>query len=156
MIEYWKARRYAYKLNTTLYRDIVHQAYVKYFERTGLDLFQQPNRKIMRVVRNSYYELLREYSYKRGSKNSYTRYYYEFIEHGDNYAVTKTTPEDILIGNQLEERLADVIEDFKYPVVARDVIDLARQGYSPKEISTSLNLAKSSVNRYIAKTCDKL
>lgn len=50
---YWRARGYAYRLvGTATYPDLVHDAYVLWFDKTGQNLFEQDSRLVTKVIKN--------------------------------------------------------------------------------------------------------
>lgn len=52
-VNYRKARRYALKLGGGL--DLVHDAFVLWWDKTKKSLFDEPNGKMLRIIKNTYY-----------------------------------------------------------------------------------------------------
>lgn len=52
-VNYRKARRYALKLGAGL--DLVHDAFVLWWDKTNRSLFDEPNGKMCRIIKNLYY-----------------------------------------------------------------------------------------------------
>lgn len=144
MIEnYNKARKYLYKIDSNLYKDVLHDAYLNYFRRTGLNLFERSNTNVIGVVKNQYFETLRKGMFKKNG----VRQPFQFTEFED-HRYTSTTPEDILIGEEALSSIKNRIRTFEKPEIATAVLDLRYGGYSTEEISEQLGLSTLQVNRY--------
>lgn len=143
MINYYKARAYLYKLDPNKYKDLLHESFLTYFDRTGRNLFEENNRKVITVVRNQYYDSLRERMYKING----VRYAYEFLEYEES--VTITTPLDYLIRQETYDRMVASLKKFTNPPLATAIFNLKIQGYSASEISKEVNLNQVNVRRYI-------
>ena len=140
---YNKARGYLYKIDHNIYKDVLHDAYLSYYRRTGLNLFERSNGNVIGVVRNEYFENLRRRMFKRNGE----RFPYQFTDF-DNHTFTPTTPEDIMIAEETKQQIYNRVNSFRSPKTAKDVLELREQGYETKEISEILGLSIPQVKRY--------
>lgn len=144
MIEnYNKARRYLYRLTPDHYKDVLHEAFVLYHRRTELNLFEQSNTNVIGVVRNTFYEMLREKSYKKNG----VRMSFKFVEYEEQSS--NISPIDILIGKEAHGILVNRLKTFKDPELATEIFNLRLSGYSSEEIAKELSINIQSVRRYI-------
>lgn len=134
---YAKARSYCYKLNKDLYRDVLHDAYVHWFEKTNKDLFDEPLPRVIRVIKLTWFGY---YVTKRKVVNRNV-----FSSYNDNLS-NNETPEAILISKELEESFIA-----SCPKLQLDVYLLAVQGYKAHEIAKILDIYKSHVSYYFKK-----
>ncbi len=134
---YAKARSYCYKLDRTLYRDLLHDSYLHWFEKTHKDLFDEPMPRVIRVIKLTW---LGYYVNKRKVQNRKV-----FSSYDDNLLYT-STPEDILIAKEMEEALITAS-----PELQLEIYLLAIQGYRPYEICKILDMSKSHVSYYFKK-----
>lgn len=141
---YNKAKKYLYKVTPELYKDILHDAYLNYYRRTGLNLFNQPNTNVIGVIRNQWYEELRKSLYKKnGERLPY------IITEFDDHRYNPITPEDILVGKETLETVQQRTNQFEKPEIADYVLTLRIEGYDNKEIAEILNLSLHQVKRYV-------
>lgn len=95
---YNRARGYLYKLDPRNYKDTLHDAFLNYYRRTGLNLFERSNTNVIGVVKNQYYENLRKLMFKKNGE----RLPYQFTDF-DDHQQTTTTPLDLLIVAETKE-----------------------------------------------------
>ena len=164
---YDKALGYAYRLNSKLHKDIVHDSYIVWFNKTGHDLFDEDQRVITQVVKKTWqgkYLQKNMYMY-RGEK--FARSFCNIDDQcafnntttwGDLYNTTKITPEDEMIAKELNEHMLS----FKPRVTTScnksfietsaktqlDVYLFAVQGFSRAEIADTLGVTVASVSNY--------
>lgn len=141
---YNKARNYLYKADPENYKDILHDAFLNYHRRTGLNLFDRPNYNVIGVIKNQWFEHLRSTMYKKNG----VRVNYSFVSF-DNHTVTKETPLDFLIQEDTYNFLKKRANGFREPELAKDIIDLRYQGFSSEEISNKMGLSIHQVKRYL-------
>lgn len=109
---YKEAKDYTYFLDSKNYKDIVHDAWLKWFEKTGKDLFSEDRPLITRVIKNVIGTGLSTRKFMWRGKIYNKRYFeiwedikFEEDQHtfaGYTYVPYITeTPEDILIYNDL-------------------------------------------------------
>ena len=168
---YDKALGYAYRLNSKLYKDVVHDSYIVWFNKTGHDLFDEDQRVITQVVKKTWqgkYLQKNMYMY-RGEKFarsfcniddvcSFNMVTKETTKYSDIYNSTKITPEDEMIAKELDQHMTS----FK-PSVSRyntntfiensaklclDMYLYAVQGFTRAEISEITGLNWTTVNNY--------
>lgn len=142
---YSKGRSYCFKLNRTLYKDILHDAFLNWFTKTGRNLFEEPERRVIRVLKLTW---LGYYVNVNQRKR-------HFVEVDDEiHSVNKITPEHLLVAKETGEWFNSKMKAFgeKYPRTAenvRQVYELKRDGYEQQEIAEILGIAKSSVTYYV-------
>jgi DNA-binding CsgD family transcriptional regulator len=144
MIEnYNKAKRYLFKVNSEVYKDVLHDAFLNYFRRTGLNLFDRPNGNVIGVVKNEYFSYLRSKMFRRHGE----RLPFQFTTFED-HSFTSVTPEDILIGEETQQQIESRLSSFEDPRLAGEVLRMRMEGYNTKEISKELYLSIQQVKRY--------
>lgn len=142
---YYKARRYLYRLDPILYRDVLHDAFVNYYTKTGLNLFDQNNHYIMVVIKN---ELLMQYRRSNFEVNG-NKFRFEFVEFED-HRCTRHTPLDHLIRKDTYEHLVTRLQNFnKNKKVATKIFNLRIDGFTIEQIAGKIKLSKPTVQRYI-------
>jgi DNA-binding CsgD family transcriptional regulator len=140
---YNKARRYLYKIDPNTYKDVLHDAYLTYYRRTGLNLFERSNGNVIGVVKNQYFENYRKGTFRRNGE----RLPYQFSDF-DDHSCNKATPLDLMIAEETRQKLYSRVDSFKYPHIAREILELREQGYQTKEIAEMVNLDMVTVNGY--------
>lgn len=141
---YLKGRAYCFKLNRQLYRDILHDAFLHWYNKTGRNLFEETERRMIRVLKLTwlgYYVNIR----------SRSRHFEELEE---DSTIEGITAEHILIAKETGQWFDSKMKAFKkkYPKTARNVervYELKRDGYDQTEIAAILELAKSSITYYV-------
>jgi len=133
---YYEAIRYATKLN--LYppfeaRDLTHDAYVAWHNKTGNNLFDEHPRTIFSVLRNVFRDKLKRSTWSFNKEQQGSRQYVEFKDH----VTSRVTPYDIMVGQQLLDRMKQTVKP--------SVLDLKLEGYTNKEIAHKLNVTKAAV-----------
>lgn len=141
---YRRARAYLYKFTSTEYNDILHDAFLTYYRRTGLNLFERTNFNVIGVVRNQYYESLRKDAYVKNG----VRYFFQHQSFEDYTSYNSTTPHDLLIGKEAYETIVRRTKQFDAPDIAQAVLDLRIEGYNTREIAEQLGLTPDQVNTY--------
>lgn len=106
---YQKAKKYAKKIKYTDPVDLVHDLYLKWYDKTGQDLFDQPDGKVMSMIWKECNNAIRRGQWMwRGVR--YSKIYLEFSEgiHIDDtgnyipaHKANRVTPEHICIGNDI-------------------------------------------------------
>ncbi|MEB3150289.1 MAG: hypothetical protein VKL60_14915 [Sphaerospermopsis sp.] len=134
---YNKGRSYCYKLNRTLYRDILHDSWLHWYEKTSRDLFDEPMSRVIRVIKLTWWGY---YINPRKVQNRKV-----FVEYEDNN-LNEVTPEDILIAKEIDEAVIA-----NSPKLQIEIYMLAIQGFKPYEICEILDMSKSHVSYYFNK-----
>lgn len=114
---YQKARRYLMKCG--LEADYAHDAYVLWFEKTGRNIFEEPNGTIIRVIKNLMFNGFQKNQYMwRGEKH------------------TKVFVDVEIVSQPVAEQLAD-IELYKQmlPITYQDIFEMLVRGYSGVDIA---------------------
>jgi len=129
---YNQGRSYCYKLDKTLYRDILHDSWLHWFEKTSDDLFDEPINRVIRVIKLTWkgYYINKRKVVNRNIFIDYTSIDQSKEEDSPNQerhgaflsgavltdVIIKTrqdTPEDIMIAKEMDELMIS----FKPPVV---------------------------------------
>ena len=153
---YNKAVRYALKLKYNDHLDLVHDAYLRWYEKEGEDLFDKPLGRILRVVKLTFLDFLKRGKYQtgpKGNQNGTSGKFVvpketgrrQFISYNEHVAVA-VTPEDIMIADELDTVLQ--MTDSK---IQLDIYLLAVQGFRPYEIAELLGMGKNHVSYYFKK-----
>jgi DNA-directed RNA polymerase specialized sigma24 family protein len=136
---YQKALRYAMKCNPAVYRDIVHDAYVTWFNKTNSNLFDQPEGTVIKVVKYTHLKQTERNKYMSGGK-WYPRVFQEFEEY---MRYNKITPEDEYIASELEMHMIEFSAKQKL-----DVFLYAVQGLDQVTVAAMTGLSTALVNYY--------
>lgn len=151
--EYRNACRYASKL-THYYRDIVHDAYLDHFLRTGRDLFDSPNRTIVVTVRNHYYNSVRRNRYMYNGKYYQKNYIplnapslvedmtnEEYIQSKYDYHTKDSLMDNIVLNDQ--------VELIKTMITERqgELLDKAMEGYTIMDLAEIEGKNQSSIRK---------
>lgn len=144
---YRKALSYAYALNPKLYRDIVHDAYLHWFEKSKKNLFEEEEKRVIRVVKLTWMGYYRNRRSKEG-KLKYRIAKNYMVDGQQLYEKTDpTTPEDHLIAKELEEHMiGSMTSDLQLEIYLYAV-----QGYRPIEIAEMVGKRKSTISYYFKK-----
>lgn len=135
--KYNQGRSYSYKLAKNLYKDVLHDAYVKWYDKTGHNLFDEPISRVIKVIKYTWFGY---YVNKRKVQNRDV-----FVEY-DDHMVNRTTPEDEMIGKELEQQFTSC--DSKMQL---EIYLYAVQGYRPYEIAKVLGVSKGLLTYYFKK-----
>lgn len=156
MDNYTKACRYAYKLDFTNYRDLVHDAFVSFWNTKQKNLFLEHEGFVMRVVKHKWYDALRRGNYLINTKLGRNVVYTDVKP---NHKVTNITPEDILIAKDLKNRLdrfANSLPDMSGnrnspPETLRYIVKKKIEGYENHEIAEELGVSRNSIHHHLKK-----
>ena len=147
-LAYTQGWRYAFRLNKYLFKDILHDAFLHWYNKTGKDLFEEGNGTVCRVIKLTYYG----YYIANNTRN---RKFEDFEEQ----SVTTLTPEQQLIEAQTleitEGRIKEINDyiEAHYPKTASNMImafSMKLEGYVRKEIAKALNVSRQTINYYMS------
>jgi DNA-binding NarL/FixJ family response regulator len=143
---YTKAKNYAFRAGRNDYVDVVHDAYIIWFDKTGKDLFDEPNRTMISVIRNT----IMSKNQKKYFMYDGAQYKKKIMAEGDwetvlhkSVFVENQTPEDIVEEILIRERL-----EASLTVKQKPYYDLMAQGYSLKEIAQELHGSQQLASFY--------
>jgi len=157
-IMYKKAQSYAYKCRPDEYKDLVHDAWVVWWDKKGEDLFDQDERLVMRVLK--YIVLSRsqkDYFVENGERHhklfinveklTGTSYDSEFNTKTlkslqNSPLLLETTPETILADKDELEVIRKSLTDKQ-----KSVFDLLAEGLERKQIDMSQQLCNYYVSQ---------
>lgn len=148
---YWKSRGYAFKVCKQLDpRDILHNSYLKWFERKNSNLFEQDQALINQVLKMEYYEQVRQSKYKwRGEK--YTKQFISVDETNENeepliqLEATGNT-DDLVQLNEVKEQYSKYLPNILH---GEHVFKLLEQGYKVKHIANKLNKGRTVITKVV-------
>lgn len=162
---YQKALNYAFHLNKELFRDITHDAFMRWFEKTGKNLFDEHERIVISVVKRTWWSnyigpsriMYRGKRYGKWFKRmdeiggdgvgggdstpSYRKQSRWFMSRPALY--NAVTPEDELIAKDLDEWFRRCDNETRL-----DIYLYAIQGYTQSEISKIMELSPQLINYY--------
>lgn len=147
MKNYEKAKAYAFVIDrsfdiTTDHRDLLHDAYLTWYNKTGMNLFDEPLYRIFRIISNCFRTKLAKNRYTYNHQESYRIY-----ETFQDQCWDSTTPEVQLIGkDQLQVRIDKFYK--KYPQHKERLLEVLRlmyEGYERDEIVGKLGITKGSI-----------
>ncbi len=143
---YYRSCGYAFHLNKYLYKDLVHDAWVKYFCNTGNDLFNESPYFIAKAIRYAYQDIWgKEYYMKDG-----VRYQRQFVV---NDSISHSmTPEKILISQEFCQEFFKRIDSYESPnnqkLRLKEFVELVLLGYSQSEIAEIMGIGRTNVTYY--------
>lgn len=152
---YQKAKRYAVKIKYSDPIDLVHDSYLMWYEKTGQDLFDEPEGRVMSIlwkVCNNY--IRRNQWMYEGTR--YPKVYVTYEEgtsekiHGTTHKYNAITPEDYCIGNDLKERFSKVVKSCD--PLTRQILKYKWFGYNNTEISQEMNIAMTTLSKHIKRS----
>jgi DNA-directed RNA polymerase specialized sigma24 family protein len=144
---YREAWGYTYKLRRSDNVDIVHDAYIRWYDTTGRDLFDEHRGTIARALRYSYLKSMSRTTFKYKGE-SFVRHYRskDDINADDIPAhefVTHDTPFDTLITEESE----NLIKHSLSPGQLR-VYSYFKQGYNTQEVADELGMTRNGAGRH--------
>lgn len=140
---YQKALSYAYFIDPKLYKDIVHDSFIRWFEKTGKDLFDEHERTVMSVIKKTWWSYyVQPHQYMRQGMVLMR----EYVSFDDGFCFNHVTPEDEFIAKELEERFLHCgnmtqLTIYKYAVM----------GWTQKQIASIMNESPQFINYYFKK-----
>lgn len=139
--KYNRAFRYAHSIDPNNDRDLLHDAFLNWFNKTGKNLFEEEPGIINKTIKYTHYNNIRKNSYMVNGVR-HQKYHSDYIEGftGSN----STTPEDIYISKELDNL-------FLSSTAQLDIYLYAVQGYRPFEIAGILNKPKKTIEQYFKK-----
>jgi len=136
MKNYYKAVRIAKSYAGPWYRDIVHSAYITYWNKFESNLFDEHEGTVLRYVKNQYGNFYRTYY-----KNLRSNIHISAIE--DHQAILITTPLDEVIGWERLRGYNDILDGCSGNT--RSVLELKLAGYKDLEIQKELGVTRGFV-----------
>lgn len=166
-MNYKKALSYAYKLNSKLYRDICHDAYLKWYNKYGTDLFEQHEGVVIKTIKNTWWTNYISPSRVMIKGERVSKQYLPFIT-GDYYdddlstntttLCNEITPEDEYIANELHDKIVDYAEISQMnkgatidPILYLTIYKYALAGWSQTQISLFIEKSPAFVHNYFKK-----
>ena len=144
---YAKGRSYCFHLDKLLYRDILHDAYLNWFDKTGTDLFDEPEHRMMRIIKNTWKGYYIAKNKVINQKSRWINYCdKDTAKRTEAYYATDVTPEDVMMAQELDD--AQMATDSE---VQLQIYLYAVQGYKPFEIAILMNMCKGNIAYYFKK-----
>ena len=140
---YRKAKRYAWRLDPSMFGDLVHDAYISEHKK-GRDLFKHPLGLMFRVIKFTYYDHL-----KNVYGQTIPRYFEEFDE--SKFKASESLPEEPQwsVSDEMRE-LCELLESSEEET--KTIISLKAKGYSYSEIAVMMCMSKPLVILYLKKS----
>lgn len=139
---YFRARGYAYKLvGPIIYPDLVHDAYLLWFDKTGQNLFEQDGRLITKVIKNIFLGRTKNNQFMWRGK-WYPKSNIKLLQdaahreegtdfEGNGFAPRSTdNPENDLIVKDWVEQIQKTLSTYQ-----AEILNKFSQGYKPREIA---------------------
>ena len=152
---YKKALSYAFYLDPFLFKDIVHDSFLRWFDKTHLNLFDEPERTVISVVKKTWWSKYiqpNKFMY-RGEINNRQK-----VQFSDEMKYNSVTPEDELIAKELNNHMMSFKPQIKVGCnkdfiensarMQLDIYLFAVQGYTRAEISEEMNLTVATISNY--------
>lgn len=152
MEQYVIAQSYAFKASPTNYKDLVHDAYLLWYDKTGTNLFERSNSTVISVIRNVLYEY-RNRNYFLYDGERYTRSITSKDSFEDDFQLFEDSnnPEIQLEYKELEEALIKAL-----PELSRKVLEGLKQGYKKGEIMEQLETSNVTITLAVKKIYNEL
>lgn len=147
---YDTARGYAFKLDSKDYKDIVHDAYLRWFDKTGNNLFNEPRSTITNVVKYVWLEKLRKRNqYIKNGEKHIRRFVETLTEHEEDFhgyvPFVDNFEADLIID--------DIINNIKNFISERGehILDMLYLQYNQSEIAKEFNVSHTTINNEVIK-----
>lgn len=144
---YSTARRYAGKLkpySPTEPLDLVHDAFVTWYKKTGKNLFDEELPTVLTCVRYVFLDFIKRKKWSKDKEWQGTRQNVELEEHHVVYSIT---PHDELVGKELMERMKTLLNETNG--MLHQIIEKRFEGFTNTEIAEKLVVAKSLITYYL-------
>jgi DNA-binding NarL/FixJ family response regulator len=145
MEQYTKAQGYAFKASPSNYKDLVHDAYVLWHDKTGENLFERGNGTVISVVKNVIRESWnRRYFIYEGEKHLRSSVSKDSFE--DDYEIFEdwNNPHKELELKELQERLEDGLSPR-----TKLVLDGLSQGYKKHEVGEAVGISHTTLTKEV-------
>lgn len=144
--KYYDAWGYAFKVSKGKdYKDLVHDAYLRWYNKTGQDLFLEHRGTIARVIHYIWLGWIKKNQVMIHGE-MYTKVHKSKDEEDGPEQISRVTPEDILIHKEQSQYKS--VSESPYH---QEVVRLLMLGYSHKEITEKLNLNPNTVSRHLVR-----
>ena len=141
---YNSARRYAEKLKFTDSQDLLHDAYLIWYDKKGVDMFDEPVWKVFTVIRLTFLAFL------KAKKRRHT-YFEEFVD--GYHKANQITPEDEAIATDLKKEYLQLgrltRQNAHNHSIINDILFRKAFGLRNDEIAEDLSVSKSLVTYYL-------
>jgi hypothetical protein len=149
--KYDKARGYAYRLDSENSRDLVHTAYIKHYDKTGGNMFDETMHYICWRIKMVWLTNYKK-SITRNHENTQSRYVKMDEDYFDNIPTSVFIEENIdyqtFIGNFITNiSVSNTKNETKETLFS--VLALCLKGYRQVDIRKELNMSQQTVNLYI-------
>lgn len=159
---YNRANNYAWVLNsadkgTQTNKDVLHDAYLSWYDKTGNNLFDEPPFRVFRVIKITFLKSLQKnHKFWFFNNEKFKTTFYEWNEWEFNN--NKVTPEDEYILSEVKKNCQEKVNKLVEISSSRtkgvnktklgDAYSLFVDGYSPAEIAKKLHITKRGINKY--------
>lgn len=147
---YETAKGYAFKLDNKYYKDIIHDAYICWYNKTGKNLFDEHRGVISQVVKNIWLSSLKkrnQYIYN-GEKR-----YREYIETLTEYEQDSNGYVPFVYDFEEDLIIEDIINNIKNFISERGehILDMLYMQYNQSEIAKEFNVSHTTINNEVIK-----
>lgn len=155
-VRYAKARWYAFKVcNDINPLDLVHDCYVRYYNKHEQDLFDLDEALIYKILKQQYYEDKRRYSQFKWRGEVGTRKFTSLNEFSDEDTPLLELPsnsrtEDLVLSNELDYNIIKLLvhEDKEVQDLQIKVYKLMKDRYKDPQISEKINRGRTAIHTY--------
>lgn len=136
--QYRKALNYAHRLDPQYYKDLVHDAYLEWYRKTGMSLLEAPEGVMIQTIKNTHRgNYTRSTFMWRGEIG--LKQFFTFQEY--DRPVNEFNPENQCIIMDMKEKL-----DSRLTEEQREVLNQTRMGYAPSEVAEQLGTYRQQIN----------
>lgn len=150
---YREAMGYAFKLDSQNYKDIVHDAYVKWYIKTGDNLFEQHRGVITKTVKNIFFNSLSSSKWMYDGEifsKEFLRILSDVVDEedfsGKVYTPMVESPLVDIMVNDTMNHLAKILSER-----CNDVLKMMSEGFKQNEIAEALHLSPALINIEVKK-----
>jgi DNA-binding CsgD family transcriptional regulator len=143
---YYEARGYAWKLNPNNYLDIVHDAYIIWYNRTGNDLFEEHRGRVSQTVK---FVFLNQHGAKRFMYRG--QYYRKTYTESSWLYSDEDSPENVYLRQEEQDYQDSIIDRIAANLtpIRAEIFALLREGYNQRQISKKLGVNPQNIQYHV-------
>lgn len=158
---YHRACSYAFKCNPTLYKDLVHQAYIQNYGKDGSNLFDKDILFILKCVRNVWFTYIRNSKYQY-EYQTYQKQWYEISDNYEDHGYSHShnmTPERLMVSQEFVDEFHRRVATYHSGDIHQSIntetlqnyVQLTEKGFNQKEIASLMGTSPQLINYYSRK-----
>lgn len=140
---YQHGRRYAEKLDPINFKDILHDAYIRWYDKCQKDLFDEKEGTVIRVIKNTWVTSKGPNRYMWRGQYYPKVYSSDFLDELLNY----NDPESQMISKETLEKYIEKIDKFDF--TKRLVYRYSLLGYKGVEIENLTNISRQLISYHL-------